>query len=221
VIPRIIHQVWVGPPMPAELQAYCAGWRARHPGWEYRLWQERDIDAFALRNRALYDRAGTVAPGSEGPFRADLVRYEVLLRYGGVYIDCDIEACKPIDPILAEGMPAFAVWEKPGRWISNAVMGAEAGTPLLDRLVTGLPANVSARLAEARRLGRQYRPNILSGPQYLTAIYQQQPDALTVLPKDWFHPYLFSELERGREAFSSAYGVHHWHDRRTRRGIPR
>lgn len=223
MIPRIIHQVWVGPPMPADLADYCAGWRSLHagPAWEYRLWQDEDLETFRLRNRALYDRAAEIAPGHEGAFKADIARYEILLRHGGIYLDCDIEACKPLDPLIAAGFEAFATWERPGRWISNAVMGAEPGTPLMEMLVAELAGHVEQQLAEARDRDRTYGPNILTGPQYLTGQYHHRPQSLTILPKGWFHPYLYSELDRGREAFPGAYGVHHWHSRRTERATPR
>lgn len=205
--------------MPAELQQFCAGWQTMHAGrgWTYRLWREADIDALGLRNRDLYDRAADLAPDNAWAFRTDVARYEILLSQGGVYLDCDIEPRKPLDTILATEVPSFAAWETPGRWVSNAVIGAEAGSPLLAALVSELPINVCDKIAEGQAQGRRYRANILSGPQFLTAIYLRRPDWLTVLPKAWFHPYLFSELDRGRESFPSAYGVHHWHDRRTRR----
>lgn len=209
--------------MPGHLADFCEGWRTLHPSpaWEYRLWHDADIQALDLHNRNLYDRAAEIAPGNEGAFRSDLARYEILLRHGGIYLDCDIEARKPLDPLIDAGFPAFAAWERPGRWISNAALGCEAGNRLIEALVLNLPANVEQQLAEARDRGRNYGPNILSGPQYLTAQYHHRPQDLTVVPKAWFHPYLYSELERGRDEFPGAYGVHHWHRRRVERDTPR
>jgi mannosyltransferase OCH1-like enzyme len=221
MIPLVLHQVWVGSAMPAELAAFCAGWRALHPAWEYRLWSEPEIDAFGLRNRELYDRAGEIAQQRAGAFKADIARYEILLTQGGVYLDCDIEPRKPLDPIIAAGHSAFATWERTGQWVTNAVMGSEPGAPLLKELVTGLSTHVERQLTDARVTGRPAPPHILSGPHYLTSVYQRHTDWLTVLPKAWFHPYLYSELDRGREAFPDAYGVHHWHTRRTERAVMR
>lgn len=188
--------------MPEHLAAFGETWVAHHPGWEHQLWDESNMPV--LRNQALYDAAEMIAPDHVGQFRADVARYELLEQHGGVYVDCDFECCRPLDPLLAD-VEAFAAWEVPGRWVNNAILGATAGHPFLTALVDGLAQNVR------RRAGS--RPNKLSGPQYLTPIYWQHPE-VTVFPKAWFYPYLYHELERDREAFPDAVAVHHWHNRR-------
>ena len=40
-IPRIFHQIWVGPdPFPAEFARYRQTWLDHHPGWELKFWTE-------------------------------------------------------------------------------------------------------------------------------------------------------------------------------------
>lgn len=203
-IPRVIHRVWVGPPMPAHLAAYGQTWQDHHPGWEHRLWTEDDLPS--LRNQKLYDDAVRIAPRNVGQFRADIVRYELLERVGGVYVDCDFECRQPLDPLL-EDIGCFAAWEVPNHWVNNAIMGATPGHAFVTALIDGLAANVR------RRSGA--RPNRLSGPQYMTPLYRRFAADVTVFPKEWFYPYLHDELERGGEDFPDAVAVHHWHNRRT------
>lgn len=203
MIPKIFHRIWVGGPMPDHLADYGATWEKHHPGWEHRLWTDDNMPA--LRNQHLYDQAETIAPNNVGQFRADIARYELLGAHGGVYIDCDFECLRPIDELL-DGVSCFAAWEETGRWVNNAIMGCTLGHTLMSTLVARLPRNVKLR--------RGARPNILSGPQFLTPLIAGH--GVTVFDKDLFYPYLWNELERGDEQFPDAYAVHHWNNRRTR-----
>lgn len=205
MIPQVIHRIWVGPPMPDHLAAYGDTWRAHHPGWEHRLWTEANMPE--LRNQRLYDQADRITPGHEGQLRADIARYEILERFGGVYVDCDMECLRPLDRLL-DGVDCFAGWEKQNRWVNNAILGAVPGHPFIAALVAGVERNVR------RRWGA--RPNILTGPQYLTPVYRRHAAEVTVFPQGRFYPYSFLELDRQGETFPDAYTVHHWENRRRR-----
>src|SRR5436190_16517529 len=99
VIPRIIHRVWLGAePMPEDFRRYGESWRRHHPGWRMRLWTDEDLPE--LGDRRALERARHHAE------RANLVRYEVLRRFGGVYVDTDVECLRPIGPLLS-GVRAF------------------------------------------------------------------------------------------------------------------
>lgn len=96
--PRIVHQIWIGTKKPeAWRKALMDHTRAiceRH-GWYYRLWTQEDFkeSSFPLswdtqeRLRAFTKREGV----NRWAQHADLLRYELLLRYGGVYLDSAFE----------------------------------------------------------------------------------------------------------------------------------
>lgn len=196
-IPRVFHSVWVGDPMPDHLVEYVATWTQVHPGWAHRLWTENDLDW--LENQELFDFAEAITQ-HHGQFRADVARYEILNRYGGVYVDCDFEALASIEELLI-GVDCFAAWETDDVWINNAILGSIPGHPLLRKLIDGLPANVKKH--------RGKRPNITSGPQYLTPLMRDRTD-VSIFPSSAFYPFRWDELERRGEHFPGAYGVHHW-----------
>lgn len=206
MIPLVFHSIWVGPPMPAHLRDYLATWKRVHPQWEHRMWGERDLDW--LTNQPLFDAANFVS-SRPGQFRSDVARYEILHRFGGVYVDCDFEALRPIDDLIA-GTTCFAAWETDGVWINNAILGAIPAHPMLDELIAGLPANVVRR--------RGTRPNVMTGPQYLTPVARRHQ--ITVFPSAAFYPYNFVDVGTAREAgpFPDAYAIHHWANRRARLG---
>ena len=120
MIPRILHQIWLGEkPFPYEQER--STWLRRHPDWEHRLWTEAEVPG----DLELVEAANLLRQPAE---RADILRLELLHRLGGVYADADMEALKPIDPLL--DVPAFLGLLDSGR-VSNAVIGCEPGHPML------------------------------------------------------------------------------------------
>jgi mannosyltransferase OCH1-like enzyme len=127
-IPRTIHQIWFGPnPRP---QQWMSTWRERHPGWSYQLWTEETLPQLA--NQRLFETLGSLWHG-----KADLARYEILHRYGGVYIDADAECVRPLvdqgnggagaDGRQTVGAPAAVARAHDARLEAGA--GHEAGEP--------------------------------------------------------------------------------------------
>ena len=92
-IPKIIHQIWLGSPFPEVYRNYQQSWLANHPDWEYYLWTDADIAALGLENREFYDTSNNYGE------RSDIARYEILYRFGGVYVDVDYECLKPLDKL--------------------------------------------------------------------------------------------------------------------------
>ena len=98
-VPRVLHQLWKDRAIPARYASFRESWRRHNPGWELRLWTDRDLAALV---DAGYPRLASVFAGYKHPIsRADLGRYLVLNRFGGVYADLDCECLRPIDPLLA------------------------------------------------------------------------------------------------------------------------
>ncbi|MCW3010299.1 MAG: hypothetical protein JWO90_703, partial [Solirubrobacterales bacterium] len=195
-IPHTIHRVWLGDaPLPEMAAAFGETWAHHHPGWELRLWRDEDLPP--LRNQAAFDAAASLAE------RADIVRYELLLRFGGVYVDTDFECLRSLEPLL-EDVEAFTA-SQDGRTLSNSIIGATAGHPLLRALVDALPRAV------AERSGRP--PNQVTGPGLLTAVVEGDAAleaGVQVFPPALFFPYLHDEPSRRHESFPDAYAVHHW-----------
>jgi mannosyltransferase OCH1-like enzyme len=181
-IPPILHQIWLGPdPFPAEYTGFRQTWIDRHPGWELRFWSEDDLPA-DLRRPEAAERLRVPAE------RADILRIEVLWRFGGVYVDVDFECLRSIEPLL-EGVDFFVSVAKPGR-LNNALMGSVAGHPLLDRA-----------LDELRPREFHGYDKSAAGPLFLDRLLEDQSE-LTRFPPEVFYP-------RTPEEQRTAYAVHH------------
>jgi len=108
-IPTIIHQIWIqgAPAVPGLYRQNANTWRKKNPGWEYRLWDECALLAL-MREKApewlpIYNSQPEVIA------RADVGRYVVLQRYGGVYADIDTRCVRPVINMLARSEASLYV----------------------------------------------------------------------------------------------------------------
>ena len=183
MIPRIFHQVWVGPdPMPQEYRDYQETWRRHHPDWEMRLWTEDSLPTDLVRKEA-YERLRKPAE------RADIIRLEVLLRFGGVYVDTDFECLRSIVPLL-DGVEFFTASIKPGR-VSNTLIGAKPGHPVLEQAVR-----------EVRPVTEYGLDKAGTGPLFFNKLIRQHPE-VTIFPAEYFYPATPGQREH-------AYAIHHF-----------
>lgn len=203
MIPRIIHAWWGGPEMPPHLAAHLDSWHAHHPGWDVWLWTPESTPH--LRTQDLYDQPETYSSASNPwQYRANLVRYELLHDFGGVWVDADLEPLRPIDDLL--DCEAFAARED-HRFINNAFMGSAPRSRWMGDILLGLRDSV---LSQPRA-----RSNKQVGAHYLTKVARRHPE-LRVLPSELVYPFHWSELDqRHRETVDGAYTRHHWHHKTT------
>ena len=100
-LPKLIHQTFPSKSLTPELQLNADALRALNPGWQWRLYDDADIQSF-IRTAygesvlALYEQIDPVY----GAARADLFRYLLLYKEGGVYLDIKSAATRPLDSVL-------------------------------------------------------------------------------------------------------------------------
>jgi mannosyltransferase OCH1-like enzyme len=191
VIPKIFHRIWVGGrPMPAELMGYEQSWMRHHPEWTICLWTDRSMPP--LSNQELYEEA------TEPAQKADIARFDLLFRFGGVYIDCDFECLRSIDRLL-RGVDCFSA-SAGDCYVATGIMGCVPAHPYFAELVGALRGSIDRY---------RHRPiNEQSGPVFLTRMSAWSE--MTVFPKEFFYPYYWGEEHRRDEPFPEAYAVHHW-----------
>lgn len=183
--------------MPADFRRYGETWRTHHPEWEMRLWTDTDLETLDCRD--ALERARSHSE------RSDVIRYELLNRFGGVYIDADVECLRPIEP-LVDGVEAFAAYHNKlggsgdgkGPSVGSAVVGSAPGHPIMERAA-----------AEAREQAGSGTYPGSTGPEMLTRILADFPD-FPIFDAQVFYPYSWREPHRRSEDFPDSYAVHHW-----------
>ncbi|HEY7821342.1 MAG TPA: glycosyltransferase [Acidimicrobiia bacterium] len=186
MIPRIFHRV-VPEVVPARFEAFWERFQELHPGWEFTTWRD-PLDATDWELGFLHERC------TAGAQLAGLVRLEVIWRHGGVYVDMDTEPLRSFEPLLD----------------NECFFGTEDGTILTDAIFGAVAGHRGIRACIDRFLNGFWHPNPSNtGPRHTTDVLSGRPD-VTVLPKDAFYPYLWTEPHRAGEEFPNSYALHRW-----------
>jgi mannosyltransferase OCH1-like enzyme len=195
VIPRVFWRVWLDEAVPERLNGFWRGFQRHHPTWAFRTVDDsRDMPWMRPAIRRVFDQCTTHAG------RSDVVRYEALYQFGGVYVDADVECLRPFDELVAEASP-FAGWEDE-RLVCPTVIGCPPKHPALGDLLDILPEWVERRPNQP--------PNHQTGPYLFTACWRWRDD-VRLLPSQTFYPvHWSSKKELGGPYPTSSFAVHHW-----------
>ena len=190
-IPKIIHQYWNGNFPPKMLMERC---RNLHPDWEYRLWSPKNVSAIPnFYNKKIFDSFGR---RKSWVGQSDVLRYEVLNAFGGIYMDADTLCFRSFNPLRTNGF--FAGYHNFGNpslsysddtLIANGIMGSVKGHPLALQLVKGLQNDPKySRGPEWKNVGPKYATSIIENCKHCNATGD-----VHILPHWAFVPYHFRE----------------------------
>jgi len=178
-IPKIIHQLWVGPhPRPT---VWMDTWKEKHPGWEYRLWDDEAVFGRTWTNQHWINhfRARQMWPGV-----SDVCTYEILYEYGGFMPGADAVCVNAIDELYYNDYDAYGVWEnekiRPG--LISPLHASVKGGKFAAELITGL---------------RRRSPNAVSVPwktvgnAYMGEMFRKTKANVKIFPSHYFIPEHF------------------------------
>lgn len=109
MIPRILHQAWVGEkPIPDREKSWCEEMKKMNPTWDVRLYGNELLERYQNDPyvRALQDLKKPAA------FIVDRLRMLLLRDFGGVWLDPDCQPVRPLDTISE-------VWDGPATFVAG------------------------------------------------------------------------------------------------------
>jgi hypothetical protein len=172
MIPKLIHFIWLGSPLPKWAERNIEEFRKLNPEHEIRLHTE---DSAPARYASVW--RDDLHPST----KSDLIRYDLLREYGGWYFDVDYWPARPLaDAERAYGLDGsklFCCWMNNPR-INNGVLACAPGCKALDVLD-------SLILAGGILHGKSGRT--MFGPPVITKINAEHPDLICAAPYPWFH----------------------------------
>jgi mannosyltransferase OCH1-like enzyme len=220
-IPRIIHQTWKSEQVPRSWQPLQDTWKRLHPDWEHRLWTDDDNARFIAEHYPAF--LPIYKAYDQEIKRVDAVRYFIMHHYGGVYVDLDFEALRPIDGLLA-GKEVVLGWEPKSHVDADRAVRTRGFTSILGNAFLASTAGHPFWEAVADALvDWQSHPSVLdaTGPFLLTRTYlhYSERSRLSVMDPALLYPVSKWDawrgaLERGNLEVchgNKAYAVHHWH----------
>lgn len=210
-IPRMIHTAWFGGPIPEKQLSRIETWAIMHPDYDIFMWGDDECEeAFGTEP---FEHCRNAAQ------KADVFRYLVLSRFGGIWVDTDMECLKPFDNLLKtaaffygdqrKGEPAIGILGSvPGhkfanRLAENAVEASKVDGPIDS--TTG-PVYFARQLTELIGPNPDLRPLIFNGKVFGNVL----GDTGIVALSQWsVYPYWLNE-EWNPENHPDAWAVHHW-----------
>lgn len=194
MIPKILHHVWLGPMQVPEL--WINSWKDLHPDWEDKVWTEEEID-FPLTCIRQFLLSKTYAG------KADILRYEILWRYGGIYLDADSLCLRPLDDELLS-RNFLAVYEnenvRPGL-VANGVIGCGPEHPFVREMIHGIVNMLPGEMNEY--------DYVATGPKLVTKTLVRHA-CNEILPSFLFYPYHYTGEKCSAEQLEEAYAIQMW-----------
>ena len=211
-IPKVIHQIWLGGKMPQKFKNLSDTWKI--PGWEYKLWQDADARKLKMTNRKLYNRATNYG------IKSDVLRYEILYKYGGVYVDTDFECVRPLDDFSHLRLFAgcgYSVFPH----VYNGLIGAEPGHDMIAKIISEAGKKESDNVDIGNDAILKFVGQEFFSKTFIEYI-KKDCDGVVVFPRTFFYPlppgrrYDMGELtkrdrtEAKKYITDKTYGIHYW-----------
>ncbi len=201
-IPKTIHYCWFGgSPIPEIFAGYMKSWRKFCPDYEIVRWDESNYDY--KKNEYMYEAYRHKKWG----FVPDYARLDIVNRYGGVYLDTDVELVRSIDDLLCDD--AFCGFENRAVLANGLGLGAVAGFPLIAEQL-----DIYDRLSFVNADGSL---NLTPGPRYQSEFFRlkgvrldntlQKAGGMTFYPSDVLAAY---NTNTGLNITENTYSIHHY-----------
>lgn len=200
-IPKIIHQTWKNE---VDYMEYSQTWKEKHPDWVYMFWDDNDCGEFVSRE---YPKYRGVYLGLNAVQKADLFRYLVLHKYGGIYADIDTKCVQNLDHIVR--IPKMVVG------VEYNSMGGKR--QILQWFICSCPQNpILLEVANTIKF-RSYIPKAmafggnrytywLTGPEVFSQVINKYTDMVKIYPK-----CVFGSFDRSQRCVDKMLVKHGFH----------
>lgn len=212
-IPKIIHQTYYHKNLPVEIQQNVNYLKSLNPDWEYRLYDDNDIEAYIAKHYPQLLRIYNKINPTYGAAKADFFRYILIYNEGGLYLDIKSSLQSPLNQIL---LPTdrylLSHWQnEPGQIHENLghqngvnhvhgefqqwYIAAAEGHPFLKAVIENVCNNIEKYNPFIHDTGQWGTLN-LTGPIAYTS---------TILPLLEKHPH---RLERDNSRYGFVYSIY-------------
>lgn len=230
-IPEILHFIWLGSTVPTQYQQYQQSWYTHHPTWQVVWWTDQptqfksaavctsfadvakqlkegkkfivvDTAHLSFDNRIFFDKSANYGEQS------DILKWEVVYRFGGAYIDIDFQALTPLDDLhyKYDFYTGIQPMDTNAIQLGAALFAAIPGHPIMRACVEGIKNNQ-----------KEQQIVVKTGPIHFTRCFirtiQKEACGITVaLPASYLYPCNYAQ--RGKEEAvwrrPESIAVHHW-----------
>lgn len=179
-LPDLLHFIWIGSKIPEKYIDNVLSYSKNNPNYIIYIWLDNNtldinnnnldklptnIQLHNIDEINLINEKGFNLMTNYGG-KADILRYEIIYNYGGMYIDIDSRSKKSFDDIFYK--PYVCIELKFYNNIQNAQFGFSKKSPFLDFVIITLGKNIDYHLSNNRNLNDILS---ISGPPFFTTCY--------------------------------------------------
>jgi mannosyltransferase OCH1-like enzyme len=203
MIPKIIHQLWSAKevPLPSFLKEWSKSWIKYNPTWQYEFWDDDRMDSF-IRN-FFSEYIDIYYKFHYYVQRWDAIRYLILWKFGGMYVDFDYECLEPFEGILygkeccfslepaSNGYPGF---KKIDYNFNNALMACVPNHSFIQTIIREVFSPVESIYPASDKF---HYVLSTTGPYLLINLYEKydRKDEIYLIPAELVSPFGIAEIK--------------------------
>lgn len=184
-IPKIIHQIWIGDDKKAPTNMMRT-WKEKNLDFEYIFWNEEELVKRGMQFKC--NRQINMINEING--KADIIRWEILYKYGGIAIDADSICIEPFDETFTTVKEGFATYENEierGTLVATGTMGFIPNNPLCRDIIDWIASDESEESIKSFRAWYSVGPGVLT-----TFLETGKYPLFTVFSSHYFLPIHFT-----------------------------
>ncbi|WP_051666125.1 glycosyltransferase family 32 protein [Pedobacter sp. R20-19] len=219
-IPKIIHQTWKTSDVPEQLDTLRKTWINHHPDWSYKLWT--DVDNRELVKEYYPDFLSLYDNYENNIQRADVIRYMILYKFGGIYVDLDFECFENLTATLAGKLCVF------GKEPEEHCQMHQRELIVCNAFIASIPEHpfmelVLKELQENKKMYNDVDTQVMetTGPFMITRLYNNyKAQDVEILNADVIYPLSRQEVLKSthqehispviQKKLNDAIAVHYW-----------
>ncbi len=201
MIPKTIHYCWFGNSKKSRLIKKCIkSWKQFCPDYEIIEWNETNFDI------EICPYVKEAYKQKKWAYVSDYVRFYVLNKYGGVYLDTDVEIIKSIDGLRKKG--SFAGFSSDKIVGTGLILCCEKDNWLCKEVIDSYKNQhfINDDPSKILAIGRRVTAILEEHGLKLNG-NKQNIDGITIYPKYFFNP---TDGDIRTKPDERAYSIHHF-----------
>lgn len=204
-IPKVIHQIHLGDkPLSDQELKWQKTWKHYNPDWKFIFWDDERLRGIDIINKEYLDDCDNYS------MKSDILRFDILYQFGGLYIDTDFECLKPLDPFFCDKDFIVCRQNPNGPSICGAFFAATQYNSLVRKLLDGIPQRSITH--KGKHCVAKY------GPTYITDIidenYGQEFKYSKAFEPKYVYPFMWNKKHSTKDdlnkIYPQAYAAHWW-----------
>jgi len=199
-IEKNLTQIWIGP-KPAPIK-WMNTWQDKHPGWNYSIFSQKDLEARSFRNQRLIDHymKKKIYAGV-----SDLIRYELMLEQGGFWPEADFICLENTEELFTETEDyCYTCYEneKLKLGFTQPIFACNKNNEFLAQLVSELSTILPENLSD--------KPWKSTGNEWLSYMIPKYNPKIKIFPSHYFIPNHYSVKSEKYIGNDKIYADHVW-----------